>query len=369
MAGYYPGLLASGVNLEGRFDQFDLYVGESDIVTDRAQAADGQAIAQFQVLTYDVDGRLIPWAAPGEFASGTATFSSQPTAADTITINGVVITFETLGAVGPQVNIGLTTAATAAAFAALINGVPDSYDENGRIVYGTPPLAGTGVNAYIDTVNAPTVVVLTANEEGTAPDAITLAISGTYPTLSGTTLSGAQGDQASGLLGFTAVATATQTVTINGHVVTFETGGASGNAQSNIGATATDSAQNLKALINANPAIFGCVAQGDGAELALTAIVEGAPGNLIGLAHSNTNPTISAATLTGGGTDEEEGISSSPVAIAAQAVAATTPGTFLPIFTGGVFNHQVLGWPPGVLSLAQRRAAFARTNIGVAQLL
>ena len=40
--GTYPSLLASGVNYLTRFDQFDLFAGESDIVTSQAQAADGQ---------------------------------------------------------------------------------------------------------------------------------------------------------------------------------------------------------------------------------------------------------------------------------------------------------------------------------------
>jgi hypothetical protein len=56
-------------------------------------------------------------------------------------------------------------------------------------------------------------------------------------------------------------------------------------------------------------------------------------------------------------------------AIAAQPVNATTPGTWVPIFTGGVFNHEALVWPAGTNTLALRQQAFAGTNIGVRQLL
>lgn len=79
MAASYPPLLARGMTDEGRFDQFDLYGGESDIVTDQGQAADGVAIQQFQVLMRDVGGRYIPFAVgAGNLAIGIA---AQPVAA------------------------------------------------------------------------------------------------------------------------------------------------------------------------------------------------------------------------------------------------------------------------------------------------
>lgn len=55
--------------------------------------------------------------------------------------------------------------------------------------------------------------------------------------------------------------------------------------------------------------------------------------------------------------------------IIAQPVAATTPGSWVPVFTGGVFNHEALVWPAGTNTLALRKQAFAGTNIGVRQLL
>ena len=74
MAATYPPLLATGVTDQGRFDPFDLYGGESDIVTDQGEAATGQAIRQFEVLMRNADGKLVPWtSAGGGYATGLIT--------------------------------------------------------------------------------------------------------------------------------------------------------------------------------------------------------------------------------------------------------------------------------------------------------
>lgn len=54
------------------------------------------------------------------------------------------------------------------------------------------------------------------------------------------------------------------------------------------------------------------------------------------------------------------------VAIAAQPIAANAMG---PIYTGGVFNHEALVWPAALDTLAERKAAFDGSNIGVRKLL
>lgn len=257
MAATYPPLLAKGVDNLGRFDQFDLFGGEGEIITDNAQAADGQAILQFQVLTLDVNGRLVPYdASEFGYASGGYTLTGQPVAGETVTINGVVITARASGATGAEFNIGATFADTAANLAALINGTPDSADPYTSMpVYGTAPLAGTGV---------------TANAVG--------------------------------------------------GVVT------------------------------------------------LHAVAPGTAGNAITTTETLTNATAAAATLTGGAA-ESDVQPKMAVGIAAQSAPATTPGTFLPFFSGGVFNHQALVWPDAIATLAQRRRVFAGTDIGVRQLL
>lgn len=240
MAASYPGLLAGGITDLGRFDQFDLYAGEGDIVTDQGQAADGQAILQFQVIARDADGRIVPWAGTGEYATGTITFNAQPSAADTVSVNGADITFVSSAPGATDVLIGTTTADTAAALADVINSDPDTY---------------------------------------------------------------------------------AVTATANGIVVT------------------------------------------------VAAIEAGSGGNAIALAASGTNPDVSGATLTDASDTSEPVPSDKPIGIAAQPVDATTPGTSLPYFTGGVFNHEALVWPAGLNTLADRKRAFDGTNIGVRQLL
>lgn len=240
MAGSYPPLLATGITSEGRFDQFDLFAGESNIVNDQGQAADGQAISQFQVLALDANGRYVPFSQSGDFATGTITVSSNPSDADTLTLNGVVLTFKTtLTGAAHEILIGSTTALTAANIAAMINATPAAY--------------------LMDASVATNVVTVEATAIGTAGNSVTMAKSGTNPTLSGATLAGA------------------------------------------------DAAEDI--------------------------------------------PNRNA------------------VAIAAQPVAAATPGAQLPVFTGGIFNHEALVWPVGLLTLADRKAVFAGTNIGVRQLL
>jgi hypothetical protein len=369
MTATYPALLASGVSNIGRFDQFDLFAGEDDTVTNTAQAADGQAIRQFEVLTFDDDGRLIPWGATGEHATATLTFTGQPTAADTVTINGVVIDFVATLTAGDddEVLIGTADTDTVANLVALINGVPDSTDPNTLLpIYGIPPLAGTGVTATVDDTGL--IVTLHAIVAGTAGNALTIAESTNNMTAS-SAFTGAEADHASGTLTFGAIAVNNQTITINGNVVTWKTSGAATDgSEANIGASATDSAQNLKVVINDFPGLFGVTADGDAAVLALTAISEGAAGNLITLAKSNTVPTLSGATLTGGGTGEVDS-SRRPVGVAMQPVAAATPGVYLPYAEGGVFNHQVLIWPDSVATLAQRRRAVANSKMSIGQLL
>lgn len=191
MADVNPGfpLLVAGVTYAGRLDPPQLWAGESDPVTDSTQAADGQALSQYQVIMLDVNGRVVPYdATEFGYASGTVTLSSTgPANADTVTINGVAITFVTSGATGAQVNIGPDLTTTAASLAALINGVPDTVDQNTSLpVYGTEALAGTGVNA----VAAAGVVTVYANAPGTAGNAITLAKSGTNIAISAATLAG-----------------------------------------------------------------------------------------------------------------------------------------------------------------------------------
>lgn len=103
-------------------------------------------------------------------ATGTITLTGTGTAADTVTINGQVITFEAAGAVGPQINIGVSAMATAQNLKTLINDNPSVY----------------GVTA----TGAAAILTLHAEAPGLSGNAITLAKASTGVTISGATLTG-----------------------------------------------------------------------------------------------------------------------------------------------------------------------------------
>jgi hypothetical protein len=107
---------------------------------------------------------------PSTSATGTATFSANPTAADTLTIGGTAVTFVASGATGLQVNIGASLTATLASLLALLVG---SADANLVKFY----YAVTG-----------SVLTVTAASVGLVGNALTLAKSSSVVTLSAATL-------------------------------------------------------------------------------------------------------------------------------------------------------------------------------------
>lgn len=170
----YQNLLANGLNDEDGFTPFHLFAGESQTVTGQIKTG-ASALVILQIYALDKDNVAVPWdpTNPGR-ARATITVAAQPTAADTLTINGQAMTFEAgAPADSTQAMIGGTTAATAANIAAAINAENDEADRYG--VFAT--VAGNVVSVY-------------AAAEGAEGNAVTLAKSGTNPTLSGANLSG-----------------------------------------------------------------------------------------------------------------------------------------------------------------------------------
>jgi hypothetical protein len=117
-------------------------------------------------------------------ATGTATFSANPTAADTLTIAGTAVTFVASGATGNQVNIGTSLAVTMANLMTLLISSADA-----NLIKCTYSL-----NA------AQSVLTVTANQTissganaGAAGNALTLAKSSSAITVSGATLTGGVG--------------------------------------------------------------------------------------------------------------------------------------------------------------------------------
>lgn len=108
----------------------------------------------------------------GVEASGTITFSANPTAADTVTVNGTSIEFVASGATGNEVNIGTSDALTAVN---LLTFLQTSQINN--LTQCTYSLSGL-------------VLTVTAATPGIAGNSITLAKSSTALAISGGDLSG-----------------------------------------------------------------------------------------------------------------------------------------------------------------------------------
>ncbi len=172
----YPDMLARGVTNVATFTPFELWAGESDTVTSQGTVG-ATAIIQFQVIARDNNGKIVPWEpSVGSnvgtlYASQNVTFGGNPSANDTVTIGGNVITFVAANPADGQVLIGAGAADTAQNFVTFVS----AHDTT------------LGVEAAL--TNA-TTVRLTAIVEGTDGNAITLSKSGTYPALGGSTLAG-----------------------------------------------------------------------------------------------------------------------------------------------------------------------------------
>lgn len=153
----------------GTFSPDQLYAGEADIVTTQGVVASGQVCLEGQVMTRS-GGQLFKYNKEGR-ASGTLTFAGVGTAADTVTINGDVITLR--AAADPalaEVTIGGTPTATAQNMKAYINNHSDTL----------------GVTAS----GAAAVLTLVSVEPGVEGNAITTAEAGTGTAFSAATLVG-----------------------------------------------------------------------------------------------------------------------------------------------------------------------------------
>lgn len=179
----YPSMLAKGFTATDIPPGFDLYAGESDIVTDQIETA-ASPLLQFQWYAYDETGKAVPWNPQAGAATGALTFSGVGTAADTITINGHAITLVASGAVGAQINIGASAALTAQNLKAYVNAHPD---ETGVVA------SGSGA-----------VITLTALEPGIAGNSITTTEAGTNTAFGAATLTGGSEETEARPAGFAA---------------------------------------------------------------------------------------------------------------------------------------------------------------------
>lgn len=108
----------------------------------------------------------------GTAATGTVTFTTNVAAADTLTLNGITITFVSSGPTGNQVLVGSSATATAANLQLFLNA-----STNASLVVAAYSTVGT-------------VLTVTYNTVGTGGNAYTIAKSSTHLTISGANLAG-----------------------------------------------------------------------------------------------------------------------------------------------------------------------------------
>lgn len=174
----YPPMLAGGVGTHDFPVQMELYAGDMPVFTAHGVAG-ATALEQFRSLGRDASGLIVPWdpeargTVGNAFATGTLTFSTgAPTAADTVTINGVAITAVANGATptAHQYRVGTDITTAGDNIAACINADPATF--------------------LVTASNAGGVVTLTANAAGTGANAITTTESGTHTAFGAGTLAG-----------------------------------------------------------------------------------------------------------------------------------------------------------------------------------
>ncbi len=224
------------------------------------------------------------------FASGSIEFgATNPTAGDTITLNGIVWTFVSAATGANQTVIGGSLATT---LTTLVAGLSSSVD---------PTLAAASYALDVTSAN----LLISYKTAGTGGNAYTLAAS--RATRSGATLtggsgSGTAGTAASGSLHFGAGnPVAAQNIVLNGLTWTF-VAGASGLHETTIGANLAATMTQLASDLNASSATQINVASysGTATDLDISYDTVGAIGNTYTLNGGTATATASAASLTGG---------------------------------------------------------------------
>lgn len=272
-------------------------------------------------------------------ATGSAVFSANPTAADTLTLNGTVVTFVASGATGTQVNIGNNLAATLQNLITMLQASADaqlvkfSYAIANFTLNLTAVTAGTGGNSLTIAKTSTAITLSGATlTGGAAAGAAGVVIAGKYSGVVGNQIqfSIQQGTMANSYMAVVvfpgmvpeqfnnipaavpATATAAfstnpanlDTLTIAGTAVTFVTGAPTGN-QVQIGATLAATLASLMTFLNASTDanLIKVNYSLTGTTVKFTANINqvvGTAGNALTLAKSSSAITISGATFAGG---------------------------------------------------------------------
>jgi len=207
----------------------------------------------------------------GTQATNSITLTGNPSASDTVTINGSVVTFVSALTSGLQVLIGATALITAGNLQAFLASSTDS-----NLILSTYSTSGTKTT-------------MTAVIGGTAGNAYTLATSDSAKiTVGGATFSSGVGTP--------------DNVTVDGVAVTFIAGPSQG-LLCQVGTTTAQPATNLQSLMQAstNATLILMTYSVSGSTVYIQSVATGTTGNAYTLATDDaTNITISSSTLTGG---------------------------------------------------------------------
>jgi hypothetical protein len=121
------------------------------------------------------------------------------------------------------------------------------------------------------------------------------------------------------------------------------------------------SAYNLMLYVNAFSSTLGVNATVDVTGLIVTieANSPGTAGNSITIAKSSSAIAVSGSTLAGGTVDSSRPLTTgNAIGFLMQ---PSTAGSLCPVCLAGAPNHEILIWPAGINTIAQRKAAFAGT--------
>lgn len=126
---------------------------------------------------------------PGAQASGTITFSANPTANDTVTVNGTAVTFVGSSPIGNQVVIGANDTITLANLLTFLQQSTDTnisqatYSAVGLVITVLDKTAGVGGNSFTLAKSSSALAVSGADlSGGTAPSSVSYAIAPTSGT-------------------------------------------------------------------------------------------------------------------------------------------------------------------------------------------
>jgi len=270
----------------------------------------------------------------GTAGTGSLTFVSNPSAGDTINLNGVTWTFVTGSATGNETNIGGSLSATLNQLQTDLAASSNANLHNPTATYGVTP---TSPNS--------TTLTISYNTGTTSSNSYTIGA----PAVATQHLSGANGTStaATGTLTMTTNPNPNDTININGVTWTFVTSGSSNtNHETDIGinlsATMTALASDLNtANAGSNASLDVATYASTGTGISITYGTDSLAGN--SFTFSNVPPDRSASTLTGGATTTSDGTGTDSGGASVEqfvSIAGTSGATVTsrPFFTGKILD-------------------------------